>query len=105
MKRNEKILSQVKQQLMESLSKIPDEFALEKTKNLLKQTITSINEVENKRKKRAITEAINNQPKNPMFFGNIEDAQNAIKILDDMINKEQNKIDGLQNNQTDLLLE
>jgi hypothetical protein len=105
MKRNEKALSQVKQQLVEALGKIPDEFALQKTKSLLKQTINSINEVEVKRKRREITESINNQPKNPIIFTNIEDAQNAIKILNDMLNQEQKKIDSLENNQTDLLLE
>jgi hypothetical protein len=105
MKRNEKALSQVKQQLIETLSKIPDEFALQKTKSLLRQTISSINEVETKRTRRAITEALNNQPKNPVFFGNLEDAQNAIKALDDILNQEQKKINELENNQTDLLLD
>lgn len=101
MRHNEKILRGIKQQLVEILVKIPDEFSLEQTKSHLRKTIASINEVETKREQRKIQANQNNQQ--VVRFTNLEDAANAIKILDSMLEKEQKNIDNSTSGNDQLL--
>lgn len=101
MRHNEKILGSVKNQLLEILNKIPDEFALEQTRSYLKKTIASINEVEKKRETRKANAVAND--KQVLKFTSMEDAAKAIKLLDSMLEKEQKKIDKSESGSDQLL--
>ncbi len=102
MNTNEKQLLKIKDQLIEIYKLIPDQFALAKTKNNLKNTIDSITEVQTKRQRRQI-EQQKEAMKKPVFFGTIEDAQAALKALDKMMQEEQNKIDSQNSGPNELL--
>lgn len=92
MRHNEKKLKEIKTVLINALNEMPDEFSLSKSKSYLRQTIQSLTEVESKREKRKLQQQINEIPKNPVFFGNIEDAKNALIQLDKMLKAEEQKI-------------
>jgi len=101
MRHNEKILQNLRNQLIEVLSKLPDEFALEQTKSYIRKSIASINEVEKKRENRKINAAQANTK--AVQFGSLQDAANAIKLLDSMLEKEQKDIDKAESGPDELL--
>lgn len=98
MNRNEKILTEIKQKLTNLLSNLPQQFALEDTKYYLKRALSSIDLVENKRKKR---QQQLEQSKMQVGFTSLSDAQNALKILDDMLASEQSNLKSSENEQKD----
>ncbi len=105
MKRNEKKLSEIKEQLTTAYYNMPNEFMLQRSKSLLLQTIRSIEEVEAKRIKRHKVEEMNNIQKNIVYFSSLNDAQQAIKTLDEMLQKEQKKIDEIDSGPPGILNE
>jgi hypothetical protein len=98
MNRNEKILTEIKEKLGGLLSSLPSQFALEDTKYYLKKALASIDLVENKRRKR---QQQMEQSRMQMGFASMADAQNALKILDDMLASEQNNLKAAENQQQD----
>jgi hypothetical protein len=99
MNRNEKILTEIKEKLGGLLSSLPSQFALEDTKYYLKKALASIDLVENKRRKRQQQQM--EQSRMQMGFASMANAQNALKILDDMLASEQNNLKAAENQQQD----
>ena len=99
MNRNEKILTEIKQKIGNILSILPQQFALDETKYYLKKALSSIDLVENKRNKRKEQQL--EQSRMQIGFASLSDAQNALKILDDMLASEQNNLKAAENHQQD----
>jgi len=99
MNRNEKILTEIKQKIGNILSILPQQFTLDETKYYLKKALSSIDLVENKRSKRKEQQL--EQSKMQIGFASLSDAQNALKILDDMLASEQNNLKAAENQQQD----
>lgn len=105
MNNNEYRLQEIKSNLLELISKLPDQFALAEVKSNLRRTIESIEHVQTKRERRKIQEQQNNSQK--LQFLSLQDAQRALDILNQMGQQQQNIIDNSQkdnNNTTDEFL-
>lgn len=102
MNRNEKVLTEIKQKLTNILSSLPQQFALEDTKYYIKKALSSINIVESKRQKRKEQQL--EQAKTQIGFSTLSDAQNALKILDDMLSLEQKNLKEAEREQQDTKL-
>lgn len=94
MNKNEYRLQEIKNNLLDLLNKMPDQFALAEVKSNLRRTIESINHVQTKRERRKIQEQQNNSQKLP--FLSLQDAQKALDILNQMGKQQQNIIDNAQ---------
>lgn len=84
-------LMQIQKTLENCYRELPDQFALQETKQNLKKTLDSILQVNKKRHKRKLQEQQNNV--NLLQFTNLEDAKKALAILDQMMQDEQKVID------------
>jgi predicted secreted protein len=89
---NEAQLKKIKEGLLNLYASLPDQFALQDVKSNFRRLLESINTIEKKRTKRKQTE----QQTTTMAFTNLEDAQNALKILDDMMKNQQNQINKME---------
>lgn len=87
MKRNEKILSEIKLKIQQIINIIPDQFALNSVKTHLRNAIGSIETVEKKRQKREEV-----QKQNLVGFTSYETAKAALDILDQMLEAEKQNL-------------
>lgn len=87
MKRNEKILSDIKLKIQQIINIIPDQFAMNATKTHLRNAINSIETVEIKRKKREET-----QTQTSPSFVSYDTAKAALDILDQMLETEKQNL-------------
>lgn len=90
MNKSESELNNIKKSLMGLFSQLPDQFALSEVKSNLKRTIESIDKVQIKREKRKTQQEEQSYAKKIGFL-NLQDAQKALNILNQM-GKEQEKI-------------
>jgi len=96
MNSSEAKLVQIQKTLEACVRELPDQFALTEVKSNLRRTLESINAVNNKRKKRKISQ-IQNEATKKVGFLSFEDAKKALQILDDMMASEQKTIDSINN--------
>jgi hypothetical protein len=82
---------QIQKTLENCYRDLPDQFALQETKQNLKKTLESIVQVNKKRHKRKLQEQQNNA--NLLQFTSLDDAKKALAILDQMMQDEQKVID------------
>jgi transcription elongation GreA/GreB family factor len=82
---------QIQKTLENCYRELPDQFSLQETKQNLKRTLDSINQVNKKRHKRKLQEQQNNA--NLLQFASLDDAKKALAILDQMMQDEQKIID------------
>jgi hypothetical protein len=93
MNNNENKLKKIKEGLLNLYASLPDQFVLQDVKINFRKLLESINTVEKKRTRRKETEQQNNAM---LTFTNIQDAQNALKILDDMMKNQQDQINKME---------
>lgn len=103
MKKEEK-LDEIKKTLENLYKQLPEQFALENVRTYMKKTISSINEVQNKRNKRKLQEQANSKEAEmkKLKFISLSAAKNALDLLDQMMKEEEAKLKQDTNKEKDV---
>jgi hypothetical protein len=82
---------ETKQYLQRALNNLPQDFALREARFHIMQALAKIEHAEDKRQNRAVLAQPSVAP-----AANPQAARDAIKLIDDMIHEEQNKLDQIR---------